>query len=68
MCCESAACDAVRDLFEAGIRVQHFGWGSLLVVSSKVQGTTEICEGFCGLTFENWQLLKKGVIRTSPML
>lgn len=35
--CESAACDAVRDFFEAGIHVQHFGWGGLFVVNFKVE-------------------------------
>ena len=57
--------NAVRDVAEARIHVQHLGRHSLLVVSLLC---VELRRGDGETTFEYLQHLKKGVMRTKPTL
>ena len=43
--CQCSSCDAVGDLFEAGIQVEHFCWGCLLIfnrASRNENGITDL--------------------------
>ena len=62
--CQSTPCDAMSDFFDAGIHVQHFGWCRLICLSVGMFNNSKQ-ETF---TLEYLQHLKKGVMRTSPIL
>lgn len=63
LCCQCAASDAVCDLAETRVHVQHFGRrGLCLVLESEHRQEIPV------RAFEYLQHLKKGVMRTKPML